>query len=67
MTLTCLAAWIESALWDRHDARAVAAGFQVTRVGRWTRRYRHPRMTSALAAIAAGEADSAADRSERAA
>jgi hypothetical protein len=69
--LTSLADRIESALWGRQDILAAAQGFQVARVGRWTRRYRHPCLTIALAARAARDADRAtdrnADRSERAA
>ena len=47
----------ERALWDGPDARAAAAGFQVVRLGRWQRRYRHPRMAMALAAVAARDVD----------
>lgn len=69
-----LADRVESVLWVRHDVRAVVAGLQVTRTGRWTRHYRDPRLAIALAAIAARAADEGAAcagfrpvRSERAA
>jgi hypothetical protein len=64
-----LADRIETALWGRQDTAAAALGFQVTRVTRWTRRYRHPRLAIALAARAARahNDDRTADRSERAA
>jgi murein endopeptidase len=52
-----LLARVESRLWDAHDENAKAAGFQVTRTGRWQRRYRHPRIAIALAAAAARAAD----------
>lgn len=48
---------IEAALWAAHDERAKAAGLQVTRLSRWSRRYRNPRVTIALAAVAARPAD----------
>jgi hypothetical protein len=64
---TTLADRIESALWDRQDTLAAAQGWQITRVGRWTRRYRHPRLTISLAAVAARAADRNDHRSERAA
>lgn len=66
-TLTRLLDHIESALWDSQDTLAAAQGWQVTRVGRWSRRYRHPRLTIALAAIAARAADRNDHRPERAA
>jgi hypothetical protein len=62
-----LLARVESLLWDSHDEKAKAAGFQVVRVGRWQRRYRNPRITIALAAAAARAADESADSLERAA
>ena len=62
-----LAERIEHLLWDSHDERVKAAGFQVTRTGRWQRRYRHPRITIALAAAAARAADETAFPLERAA
>jgi len=58
--LTGLADRAERFVWLRHDARAVAAGMQVTRTGRWTRQYRDPRMAMALNAIAARAADQGA-------
>jgi len=70
--LTRLADRAERLVWLRHDARAVAAGMQVTRTGRWSRQYRDPRLAMALAAIAARRAADqgaacAPHRSERAA
>lgn len=69
--LTRLADRTERIVWLRHDVRAVAAGLQVTRCGRWTRQYRDPRLAMALNAIAARAADQGAacapNRSERAA
>ena len=69
--LARLADRAERLVWQRHDTRAVAAGMQVTRTGRWTRQYRDPRLAMALAAIAARAADQGAacapNRSERAA
>lgn len=61
-----LLARIESLIWDGHDEAAKAAGFSVVRTGRWQRRYRHPRITVALAAAAAREADELAAPLERA-
>lgn len=56
MGLTELADRIEAAIWNRHDVRQEAAGFQVIRLGRWTRRYRHPYLYLAIAAYAEREA-----------
>ncbi len=52
-----LLARVESLLWDAHDENAKAAGMQVTRTGRWQRRYRNPRIAIALAAVAARTAE----------
>jgi hypothetical protein len=41
---------LEHLLWDAQDRRLRAAGFEVTRIGRWRRSYRHP---SRLAAVRA--------------
>ncbi len=64
-----LADWIEAALWCRQDTAGAARGWQITRVGRWHRRYRNPRLAIALAARAARahNDDRPANRSERAA
>ncbi|WP_163512418.1 hypothetical protein [Fodinicola acaciae] len=64
MSLAELVDWIEAAIWDRHDARQQSAGFQVIRLGRWTRRYRHPYLYLAIAAYAEREAAEQASNRE---
>lgn len=36
----------ERLLWERQDAARVAAGWQVVRIGRWHRMYRHPALVA---------------------
>lgn len=47
---------IEHLIWGSQDARLRAAGWEVTRIGRWRRHYRHPaqfaRLRTALTATA---------------
>lgn len=33
---------LEARIWISHDARMLAAGWEVVRLGRWQRQYRHP-------------------------
>lgn len=40
--LTRLLDRIEHLIWESQDARLRAAGWEVTRLGRWRRGYRHP-------------------------
>jgi hypothetical protein len=42
--------WVERLLWQRQDDALAAAGWQVVRVGRWQRRYRHPALLRAATA-----------------
>ncbi len=39
----------EQLLWARQDAEKVAAGWQVIKIGRWHRTYRHPAVLAARA------------------
>lgn len=39
---------IEHLIWDAQDTRLRANGWEVIRVSRWRRRYRHPRRCTAL-------------------
>lgn len=47
-----LADRLEQLLWARQDAEMRAAGFEVTALGRWHRRYRHPAAVQAALARA---------------
>ncbi|MGH3715205.1 MAG: hypothetical protein ACRDT4_17335 [Micromonosporaceae bacterium] len=38
---------IAAAIWQSQDARLIAAGFEVTRIGRWRRSYRRPLRSTA--------------------
>jgi hypothetical protein len=62
-----LLARVESLLWDAQDEQLKAQGFQVAKPSQWTRRYRNPRITIALAAAAARTADASAPTLECAA
>ncbi len=37
----------ERLLWEEQDARKAAAGWQVIKLGRWHRMYRHPALIAA--------------------
>ena len=37
----------ERLLWEEQDAAKLAAGWQVIRIGRWHRKYRHPALVAA--------------------
>ncbi|GAA3396171.1 hypothetical protein [Cryptosporangium minutisporangium] len=43
---------VETRLWARPDARMRDAGWEVVRLGRWRRQYRHPRRVEAGTAAA---------------
>jgi hypothetical protein len=46
----------ERMVWERHDGAMRAAGWEVNRLGRWRRSYRHPaRLAAAIAARQAEE------------
>ena len=40
---------VEQLLWAEQDAAKTAAGWQVIKVGRWSRTYRHPAVVAARA------------------
>ncbi|SHN32700.1 hypothetical protein [Cryptosporangium aurantiacum] len=46
---------IETRIWARPDSRMRAAGWEVVRLGRWRRQYRHPRYLAAARAQHAAE------------
>ncbi len=50
---------IERRVWERQDASMRAAGWEVARLGRWRRRYRHPQRFAAAryAAVARHQQD----------
>lgn len=46
---------LEARIWISYDARMLAAGWEVVRLGRWQRQYRHPDLLArAMAASRAG-------------